>query len=74
MESVIKVLNGDQGTRETIHQLLSDTCPQLVRGLLEAGKPELEKQGQSAVLTPRGLFLCFPITVSFRERARPRRR
>ncbi|KAM5237542.1 antigen-presenting glycoprotein CD1d-like [Ctenodactylus gundi] len=37
-------LNKDQGTRETVQLLLSDTCPQLVVGLLEAGKSELEKQ------------------------------
>ncbi|KAM5236291.1 antigen-presenting glycoprotein CD1d-like [Ctenodactylus gundi] len=37
-------LNKDQWTRETVQLLLSDTCPQLVGGLLEAGKSELEKQ------------------------------
>lgn len=55
MESVIKVLNGDQGTRETIQQLLSDTCPQLVRGLLEAGKPELEKQEKPGAWLSKGV-------------------
>uniref|UniRef100_A0A671G7P0 CD1d molecule n=1 Tax=Rhinolophus ferrumequinum TaxID=59479 RepID=A0A671G7P0_RHIFE len=39
-----KVLNQDQGTRETMQWLLNDICPQFVRGLLEAGQPELEKQ------------------------------
>ncbi|XP_069336480.1 antigen-presenting glycoprotein CD1d-like isoform X1 [Eulemur rufifrons] len=40
----VGVLNHDQGTRETVQWLLNDTCPQLVTGLLEAGKSELEKQ------------------------------
>lgn len=51
-EFVIEVLNGDLGTLETLQWLLDDIFPQLVHGLLEAGKPELEKQGQSARLTP----------------------
>ncbi|XP_059120751.1 antigen-presenting glycoprotein CD1d [Peromyscus eremicus] len=55
MELVIRVLNGDQGTRETIQQLLNDTCPQLVRGLLEAGKPELEKQETPGAWLSKGL-------------------
>ncbi|XP_016074177.1 PREDICTED: antigen-presenting glycoprotein CD1d-like, partial [Miniopterus natalensis] len=44
METVSKVLNRDQGTRETIQWLFNDTCPQLLIGLLEAGQSELEKQ------------------------------
>nr|XP_034356587.1 antigen-presenting glycoprotein CD1d isoform X2 [Arvicanthis niloticus] len=40
----IKVLNADQGTSETVQTLLNDTCPQFARGLLEAGKSDLEKQ------------------------------
>nr|XP_019606851.1 PREDICTED: antigen-presenting glycoprotein CD1d isoform X2 [Rhinolophus sinicus] len=44
VEKASKVLNQDQGTRETIQWLLNDTCPQFVSGLLEAGQPELEKQ------------------------------
>ncbi|XP_032701580.1 antigen-presenting glycoprotein CD1d [Lontra canadensis] len=39
-----KELNQDQGTRKTLQWFLNDTCPQFVRGLLEAGKSELEKQ------------------------------
>jgi hypothetical protein len=50
MKLVIRILNGDQGTREMVQWLLNDTCPQVVSGLLEAGKSELEKQGQPAVL------------------------
>ncbi|XP_074245676.1 antigen-presenting glycoprotein CD1d isoform X2 [Saimiri boliviensis] len=42
--SVIRVLNQDQGTKETVHWLLNDICPQFVSGLLESGKAELEKQ------------------------------
>ncbi|MEJ1277687.1 antigen-presenting glycoprotein CD1d-like isoform X1 [Cricetulus griseus] len=57
-ELAIKVLNTDQGTRETIQQLLNDTCPQVLYGLLEAGKAELDKQEKpvawlSSVLSPR---------------------
>ncbi|NP_001396549.1 antigen-presenting glycoprotein CD1d1 isoform 8 [Mus musculus] len=40
----IKVLNADQGTSATVQMLLNDTCPLFVRGLLEAGKSDLEKQ------------------------------
>nr|XP_055190197.1 antigen-presenting glycoprotein CD1d-like [Nyctereutes procyonoides]XP_055190198.1 antigen-presenting glycoprotein CD1d-like [Nyctereutes procyonoides]XP_055190199.1 antigen-presenting glycoprotein CD1d-like [Nyctereutes procyonoides]XP_055190200.1 antigen-presenting glycoprotein CD1d-like [Nyctereutes procyonoides] len=39
-----KELNKDQGTRRTVQELLQDTCPPFVRGLLEAGRSELEKQ------------------------------
>nr|XP_054103422.1 antigen-presenting glycoprotein CD1d isoform X2 [Callithrix jacchus] len=42
--SVIRVLNQHQGTKETVHWLLNDICPQYVSGLLESGKAELEKQ------------------------------
>ncbi|XP_010639327.1 antigen-presenting glycoprotein CD1d isoform X1 [Fukomys damarensis] len=44
LNPAIEELNKDQGTRETVHSLLSDTCPQVVSGLLEAGKSELERQ------------------------------
>lgn len=44
IEELCKVINGDQGTKETVHWLLHDVCPELVRGLLETGKSELEKQ------------------------------
>ncbi|KAM4804967.1 antigen-presenting glycoprotein CD1d-like isoform X1 [Urocitellus parryii] len=44
VDLVIKVLNQDKGTRETVQWLLNDTCPQFVIGLLETGKSELEKQ------------------------------
>lgn len=43
-----KELNKDQGTRRTVRELLRDTCPPFVRGLLEAGRSELEKQGEPA--------------------------
>ena len=51
IEEVIKVLNQDQGTKETVHWLLHDICPELVRGLLQTRKSELEKQGQPAFVT-----------------------
>ncbi|CAH6901644.1 Cd1d [Phodopus roborovskii] len=54
-EVAIKVLNNDQGTRETIQQLLNHTCPQLVLGLLEAGKAELEKQEKPVAWLSRGV-------------------
>lgn len=47
-----QALNQDQGTRKTLQSLLNDTCPQFARDLLEAGKSELEKQGEPAGATP----------------------
>uniref|UniRef100_A0A4W2G0F2 Antigen-presenting glycoprotein CD1d-like n=2 Tax=Bos indicus x Bos taurus TaxID=30522 RepID=A0A4W2G0F2_BOBOX len=44
VQEVCKVINLDQGTKETVHWLLHDICPELVRGLLQTGKSELEKQ------------------------------
>ncbi|XP_055439868.1 antigen-presenting glycoprotein CD1d-like [Bubalus kerabau] len=44
IQEVCKVINRDQGTKETVHWLLHDICPELVRGLLQTGKSELEKQ------------------------------
>ncbi|XP_076717699.1 antigen-presenting glycoprotein CD1d-like [Callospermophilus lateralis] len=44
VDFVIKVLNQDDGSRETVQWLLSDICPQFLNGLLETGKSELEKQ------------------------------
>nr|XP_012305176.1 antigen-presenting glycoprotein CD1d isoform X2 [Aotus nancymaae] len=44
VNSVVRVLNQDQGTKETVHWLLNDICPKFVSGLLESGKAELEKQ------------------------------
>uniref|UniRef100_G3TBU5 CD1d molecule n=1 Tax=Loxodonta africana TaxID=9785 RepID=G3TBU5_LOXAF len=41
---VTRVLNLDEGTKETVQSLLNDTCPQFVRGLIEVGKSDLEKQ------------------------------
>ncbi|XP_005080332.1 antigen-presenting glycoprotein CD1d isoform X2 [Mesocricetus auratus] len=54
-ELAIKVLNSDQGTMETIQQLLNYTCPQGVRGLIEAGKAELEKQEKPVAWLSSGL-------------------
>uniref|UniRef100_A0A8C8XUS0 Ig-like domain-containing protein n=1 Tax=Panthera leo TaxID=9689 RepID=A0A8C8XUS0_PANLE len=45
-DRVSRKLNEDQGTRKTIQLLLNDTCPLFVRDILEAGKSELEKQGE----------------------------
>ncbi|XP_065757634.1 antigen-presenting glycoprotein CD1d-like isoform X1 [Muntiacus reevesi] len=44
IKDLCKVINTDQGTKETVHWLLHDICPQLLRGLLQMGKSELEKQ------------------------------
>ncbi|KAM6217199.1 antigen-presenting glycoprotein CD1d-like [Rhynchocyon petersi] len=41
---VSKMLNQDEGSKETMKLLLSDTCPQFVRAVLQAGKSDLEKQ------------------------------
>ncbi|KAM9241838.1 antigen-presenting glycoprotein CD1d [Dugong dugon] len=46
VHTVTRVLNLDQGTSETVGSLLSDTCPQFVHGLVEAGRSDLEKQGK----------------------------
>ncbi|XP_057612968.1 antigen-presenting glycoprotein CD1d2-like isoform X2 [Chionomys nivalis] len=54
-ELVIKVLHGGQGTMETVQRLLNDTWPQFARGLLEAGKAELEKQEKPEVWLSSGL-------------------
>ncbi|XP_020766757.2 antigen-presenting glycoprotein CD1d-like [Odocoileus virginianus] len=43
-QELCKKLNQDQGTKETVHWLLHDVWPELVRGLLQMGKSELEKQ------------------------------
>ena len=51
IQEVCKRLNQDQGTKETVHWLLHDICPELVRGLLQTRKSELEKQGQPAFVT-----------------------
>lgn len=62
LNRAIEELNKDQGTREMVQSLLSDTCPHLVSGLLEAGKSELEQQGRPAGLRPfstPGLYLGF---------------
>ena len=50
-QEVCKKLNQDQGTKETVYWLLHDIWPELVRGLLQTGKSELEKQGQPAFVT-----------------------
>ncbi|XP_043308399.1 antigen-presenting glycoprotein CD1d-like [Cervus canadensis] len=44
LQEFCKVLNRDQGTKETAHWLLHDVWPELVRGLLQTGKSELERQ------------------------------
>uniref|UniRef100_A0A8C3YJL5 CD1d molecule n=1 Tax=Catagonus wagneri TaxID=51154 RepID=A0A8C3YJL5_9CETA len=44
VQKVLAVLNEDQGTKETVQWLLYDVCPRFVRGILETGKLELEKQ------------------------------
>ncbi|XP_006096946.1 antigen-presenting glycoprotein CD1d-like isoform X2 [Myotis lucifugus] len=43
-EVVSNELNKDQYTRDTVEWLISDICPQVVTGLLEAGQQDLEKQ------------------------------
>ncbi|XP_021497999.1 antigen-presenting glycoprotein CD1d isoform X3 [Meriones unguiculatus] len=55
IELPIKVLNSDQGTKEEVQRLLNDTCPQFLRGLLEAGKTDLEKQEKPVAWLSEGL-------------------
>ncbi|XP_055452652.1 antigen-presenting glycoprotein CD1d isoform X1 [Psammomys obesus] len=55
VELPIKVLNRDQGTKEEVQRLLNDTCPQFLRGLLEAGKTDLEKQEKPVAWLSEGL-------------------
>ncbi|XP_051012876.1 antigen-presenting glycoprotein CD1d [Acomys russatus] len=55
LELPIRVINSDLGTRETVQLLLNDTCPQFARGLLEAGKSELEKQEKPVAWLSSGL-------------------
>ncbi|XP_077881079.1 antigen-presenting glycoprotein CD1d-like [Ictidomys tridecemlineatus] len=55
VDLVIKVLNQNKGTKETVQWLLNDICPQFVNGLLETGKSELEKQVKPEAWLSSGL-------------------
>ncbi|XP_073077190.1 uncharacterized protein [Manis javanica] len=64
-----KVLSQDRGTSATIQWLLNDTCPRLVRGLLAAGKADLETQDTPF---PAGRSEARGLAVrGFQSRARP---
>uniref|UniRef100_A0A8C3WRD7 Ig-like domain-containing protein n=1 Tax=Catagonus wagneri TaxID=51154 RepID=A0A8C3WRD7_9CETA len=41
---VCRLFNLYQGTLEIIHNLISDTCPRFLLGLLDAGKADLQRQ------------------------------
>lgn len=55
----IKMLNADEGTREAEQILLNDTCPQFVRGLLEAGKGDAAEVWGAGTQLVKGLA-CTP--------------
>lgn len=46
------VLNHYRIIKEIVQKLLSDTCPRFLAGILEAGKSELEKQGEPNSFSP----------------------
>ncbi|XP_055979521.1 antigen-presenting glycoprotein CD1d [Sorex fumeus] len=54
VDKVCEVMNQDRGTRETVQWLLNDTCPEFVRGIVEMGKSELEKQVKPVAWLSRG--------------------
>lgn len=63
-QNVCKVLNHYRVIKEIVQHLLSDTCPRFLAGLLEAGKSELERQGEPNFLSPhipRALILVFKL-------------
>lgn len=62
LNRAIEDLNKDQNTREMMHSLFNDTCPHFARGLIEAGKSELEQQGQPCKLPA---LLCAPLYLGF---------
>ncbi|XP_031518541.1 T-cell surface glycoprotein CD1a-like, partial [Papio anubis] len=49
-----KVLNQNQHQNDIIHSLLSDTCPRLILGLLDAGKAHLQRQVKPEAWLSRG--------------------
>ncbi|XP_058516465.1 antigen-presenting glycoprotein CD1d-like [Ochotona princeps] len=44
VDVVVQELNKDPGTSAVMQVLMNYTCPQFVRGIIEAGKSDLEKQ------------------------------
>nr|XP_045255729.1 T-cell surface glycoprotein CD1a isoform X8 [Macaca fascicularis] len=50
-----KVINQNQHQNDIIHSLLSDTCPRLILGLLDAGKAHLQRQVKPEAWLSRGL-------------------
>ncbi|XP_028702476.2 T-cell surface glycoprotein CD1a, partial [Macaca mulatta] len=50
-----KVLNQNQHQNDITHSLLSDTCPRLILGLLDAGKAHLQRQVKPEAWLSRGL-------------------
>ncbi|XP_045839059.1 T-cell surface glycoprotein CD1a-like isoform X1 [Meles meles] len=43
-QEVCRLFNQDHVIKEEIHKLFSDTCPQFLLGLLDAGKADLQRQ------------------------------
>lgn len=44
-QSVCDLLNQYEGIRETVHKLLTHTCPRFALGLFDAAKVDYERQG-----------------------------
>ena len=57
-EEVCTLFNRFYVVNEIIHTLFSDTCPQFLLGLLDAGKAYLKRQGQSCSQPPSILYLA----------------
>lgn len=60
-QNVCTVLNHYKDIKEIVQRLLCNTCPQFLAGLFEAGKSELERQGEPNLLFL--LFLVFSLLV-----------
>ncbi|XP_006895565.1 PREDICTED: antigen-presenting glycoprotein CD1d-like [Elephantulus edwardii] len=54
VQTASKVLNQDEGTKQSLEWLFNDVCPQFVRGLIQAGKSDLEKQEKPEAWLSRG--------------------
>ena len=58
-QEVCKVLNHYRVIKEIVQRLLIDTCPRYLAGLLEAGKSELERQGEPNFSYPYILIFLY---------------
>lgn len=60
-QNVCNVLNHYRVIKEIVQILLSDTCPRFLSDLLEAGKVELERQGEHNFLSSHILSALTPV-------------